>query len=340
MAFDEHAPMDELSAHLDRGWDLVQRGELAAARIAAEQGLTLDEESPEAHNLMGYVLAAEGHVEEALEHYRRAIEVDETFLEAMLNVAELLLGSLGRPQEALEVLEDALELCETDDERADTMLAMVEALLQMGRPEEADAVVAQLPEGPFESPELEAQVGRVHLDRGHFEAAEKHLRRALERAPMLADAQYYLGLVQRMVGHDLEAMVSMLRARELDAQGPSWPWSQPREQFEAVVADALRKLPEEVSKRLDGAAIVVTDLPGAEVVSEGVDPRVPVMVDRVDDEGLVGKLFVYQRNIERYANGRADVPDVLLEAVTDEVTAAAEDLEDAEDLLDDSMSER
>ena len=328
MAFDEHAPMDELSAHLDRGWDMVQRGELAAARIAAEQGLALDEDSPEAHNLMGYVLAAEGHVEEALEHYQRAIEADETFLEAMLNVADLLLGSLARPEEALQVLEDAFELCETDDERADTMLAMVEAYLQMGRTEEADAVVEQLPQGPFESPELAVQVGRVHLDRGHFEAAEKHLRQALEQAPMLADAHYYLGMVERMVGHDVEAMVSMLRARELDAQGPAWPWSLPRDQFEAVVAEAFRRLPKDVSERLDGAAVVVTDLPGAEVVAEGVDPRIPVMVDRVEDDGRVGTIFVYQRNIERYANGRADVPDVIIGAVSDEVTAAAEDLED------------
>ena len=335
MAFDEHAPMDELSAHLDRGWDLVQRGELSAARLAAEQGLALDEESPEAHNLMGYVLAAEGHVEESLEHYRRAIELDETFLEAMLNVAELLLGPLAQPEEALQVLEEALELCETDDERADTLLAMVEANLQMGRPKEADALVAQLPRGPFESPELQVQVGRVYFDRGHFERAREHLSQALERAPALADAHYYLGMVERMVGHDVEAMVAMLRARELDAQGPPWPWSQPREQFEAVVAEVLRRLPARLAPHLEGTAVVVTDLPGAEVVAEGVDPRIPVMADRIDNDGHIDKLFVYQRNIERYANGRADVPEVLLDAVTDEVTAAAEDLEDEEDLHDD-----
>ncbi len=40
---------------------------------------------PKVHNLLGYTAALVGDSEEALEHYRQAIALDETYLEAMLN---------------------------------------------------------------------------------------------------------------------------------------------------------------------------------------------------------------------------------------------------------------
>ena len=66
MTTSDRGPMDQFAAHLDRGWDLVSRGDLAGALLSAEKTVELDAQSPEAHNLMGYVLAAEGRAHEAL----------------------------------------------------------------------------------------------------------------------------------------------------------------------------------------------------------------------------------------------------------------------------------
>ncbi len=321
-------PMDELSAHLDRGWELAMRGELAGARISAEQCLGLDEESPEAHNLMGYVLAAEGRSEEALSHYERALEIDETYLEVMLNAAEVLLTSLNRPEEALRLLREALELCESEEERADTLLVMLDASVQAGRLDEVEALAADLPEGPFENPDLDVQVGRVHLDLGDPERALRHLERALQRDPANPDAHYFLGLLRLARNEPVAALQSLIRSRELDAASPPPPWSLPRERFEAVTADALHRLPKELSARLEGAAIVVTGLPGVEVVADGVDPRLPVLVDRVDDAGRVERMFVYQRNVERGAGGALGVSEEVLRCVEEELRAVLEDDEE------------
>ena len=46
--------MDQFSAHLDRGWDLVQRGDAYGAEHSARRALELNGESPEAYNLLGY----------------------------------------------------------------------------------------------------------------------------------------------------------------------------------------------------------------------------------------------------------------------------------------------
>ena len=76
--------MDQFSAHLDRGWDLVQRGDTRGAEASARRAIELDPSSPEAHNLLGFVAALEGDGEEAIEAYRQAIALDDTYLEAML----------------------------------------------------------------------------------------------------------------------------------------------------------------------------------------------------------------------------------------------------------------
>ena len=51
---------DQLTAHLDRGWDLAQKGDSAGASACAKRALELDPQSPEVHNLMGYASALEG----------------------------------------------------------------------------------------------------------------------------------------------------------------------------------------------------------------------------------------------------------------------------------------
>ncbi len=90
---------DQLTATLDRGWDLAQKGDAPGASACAKRALEIDPQSPEVHNLMGFALALEGDAEEALDHYRQAVALDETYFEAMLNAAEILLiahGRLGR----------------------------------------------------------------------------------------------------------------------------------------------------------------------------------------------------------------------------------------------------
>src|SRR5688500_15144638 len=152
-------PMDQFAAHLDRGWDLVSRGDLAGALLSAQKSLELDAESPEAHNLIGYIHAAEGSSEEALEHYKQAIELDETFVEAMLNAAEVLIHPVRDFDAAIKMIEDALEYAADDEEVADALLLKIDALLHRGDAEEAKRAVAALPEGPFENGHLDFLIG-------------------------------------------------------------------------------------------------------------------------------------------------------------------------------------
>ena len=310
-------PMDQLTAHLDRGWDLVARGDLPGAIVSAQKSLELDADSPEAHNLLGYIHAAQGNADEALEHYQKAIDLDESFVEAMLNAAEVLIHPMGDFDGALRLVEDARDFLEDDDEVADAQLLRVDILLHLDDREAAEKVVRALPEGPFDNPNLEFLIGRAKLEIGELEDAEARIRRAIDKQPDHSEAHYYLGLLLEQKGDERGATVSFLQSRELDLRTPPMPWSIPVDQFERKVQASIMRLPEPMRQSLEGALVVVCDVPGAEVVAEGIDPRVGVLVDSVSPEPVsVGRVFIYQRNIERVAHG------VL--SLDDEITASLE----------------
>lgn len=309
--------MDQLTAHLDRAWDLLARGDLSGALISAQKSLEIDAQSPEAHNLIGYIHAAEGNADDALEHYKQAIDLDETFVEAMLNAAEVLIHPVGDFQGALAMVEDALDLMEEDEELADAMLLKVDVLLHLGERDAAQQAVRALPEGPFENPNIEFLVGRAKLEVGDVDGALAHIDAALEREPNHADAHYYRGLVLEQKGDLRGATVSFLHAREIDlAAGPP-PWSMPVDQFERSVQAAIHELPRELRDVLEGALVIASDVPGAEVVADGVDPRLGVLLDALEGTPpRPARVFIYQRNIERMANG--------LLGIQSEITAAFE----------------
>lgn len=316
--------MDRLSAHLDRGWELVIQGDLNGAMASAEQTLELDGESPDAHNLIGYIHAANGNLDMALEHYRQAIELDEHYLEAMLNAAELLIHPLGSFDEAIRVLDQALESCQTADDIADASVLKVDALLQQGDRAAAAELLMGLPEGPFENHQLDFLIGRAHFELDQLEPAALLIERAAARPDASPDVMYYLGLLRDRQGRSGEASVAFLRTRHLDGLLPPPPWSASHARFEKVVQAALRELPEDLAKRLEGNLIMVTDLPGLEIVAEGVDPRTPLLLDELTSEEGADehrRLFVYQRNIERLIRHPMELQQDLLEILQRELEA-------------------
>lgn len=329
---DEHSePMGQLSAHLDRGWDLVNKGDFSGAMLSAEKSLELDESSPEAHHLIGYIYQAEGRAEEALEHYRAAIELDEGFVDAILHAAEVLVHPMGELDEALVLVREALEWLgdEEADLKADVMLLEVDIHLFRGNKEAARKVVQSMPAGPFENVAIGLQVGRARFDVGDLEGAAPLIEAAVEAMPHNTDTQYYLALLREAQKDSPGALLAFLSSRELDLATPPPPWNLPPAQFEGRVKSALGKLTAELTTPIEGALVVITELPGAEVVAEGVDPRQPILLDDLSAPGAppkVGRVFIYKRNIERVAAGLFQLDEEIARAIQAELRATFTEL--------------
>src|SRR4051812_10818516 len=212
--------MDQFSAHLDRGWDLVQRGDPRGAELSARRALEIDAQSPEAYNLLGYVAALKGEFEEAVEHYRQAIALDDTYLEAMLNAAEVYVHPLGDFDEAIQMCDTALDLAENDDEIVDALLLKFDAQLGKGELDAATELCNLFPDGPFENPNHTFLVGRAFYEIGNLERAFPLIEESVKRNPKNPEAWYYLGLLRDERGETQAATQAFLHSRELDLELP------------------------------------------------------------------------------------------------------------------------
>jgi tetratricopeptide (TPR) repeat protein len=308
--------MDQFSAHLDRGWDLVQRGDSRGAELSARRALEIDSQSPEAYNLLGYVAALQGDFEDAIEHYRQAIALDDTYLEAMLNAAEVYIHPLGEFDEAIEMCDQSLDLAETDDEVVDALLLKFDALLGKGELDEARRLCERFPSGPFENANHTFLVGRALYEVGDLERAAPLIEETVRENPGNPEAHYYLGLARDERGDVRGATQAFLRARELDLELPAPTWTLTRETFELTAKRALAEVDEKLRPFVREDELYVSDLPGVEVVVDGVDPRALVLLDGVSagNGAPTARVFVYQRNVERLAGN--------LELVQAEIKAA------------------
>ena len=314
--------MDQFSAHLDRGWDLVQRGDPLGAEQSARRALELDNQSPEAFNLLGYVAALRGDYEDAIENYRQAISLDDTYLEAMLNAAEVYVHPLGDYDEAIRLCEQALDLAETDDETVDALLLCFDAYLGKGDMPRAEELCSRFPSGPFDNPTHTFLVGRAFFEVEKIGRAAELIEESVKANPSNPDAYYYLGLIHDERGNVEEATRAFLRSRELDQEFPPPPWSLSRETFHLTVERALSSISPELQEYLRPSEVFVADLPGVEVVVDGVDPRASLLLDALrpeDGQPTKARLFVYQRNVERLAGSLEGLETEIFESLEREI---------------------
>jgi tetratricopeptide (TPR) repeat protein len=320
--------MDRFSAHLDRGWDLVQHGDSQGAELSARRALELNKQAPEAYNLLGYAAALRGDFEAAIRHYNHALSLDESYFEALLNAAEVFIHPLAEYQEALEMCDRALELAETDDELVDALLLKFDALLGEDRMEEAKALCGRFPEGPFENPNHVFLVGRALYEVGDLERAAPLIEQSVKATPHNSEAFYYLGLMRDEQGDRARATQAFVKARALDLLVPPPDWSLSTEAFEHMVRQVIDTLPPRLRPLIRHDEIYVADMPGIEFVIDGVDPRALILIDDIAPSGThlpSARLFVYQRNLERLAGALESVEAELRAALEREVSAVLDE---------------
>src|SRR3990172_1453528 len=170
------ADVDPVTAHLDRGWDLLKDNDLGGAEISAKKARQLDPDSPEPATLLGAVAAAGGDLEAALDAYRQALEVDPEYVPALLYAAEAHLEpdtDEEDAEEALRLCDQALEGAEEEDDVVDAILLKAEALLRIGdRDEEARATLAELPPVALPEGSYHLRAATTYLDLSMVDEAE------------------------------------------------------------------------------------------------------------------------------------------------------------------------
>ena len=170
LASDPESPF----AHLATAEDHDANGRSDEALAAYRKALEGNEAFPDAWRALGDLERDRGSNRVALEAYRRALQVQPDNRALQLRCGEVLL-SLGLAEEALPYLESATSGASPPA----ALEALGQALLDLGRFDEARAALAQALEGPLGEQrrmKLHYQLARVSRKIGDADAEREHLR--------------------------------------------------------------------------------------------------------------------------------------------------------------------
>ena len=313
-----HTDMNAVAAYLDRGWDLLHRGDVTGARVSAGKILEVAPDQAAGHALMGAILSAEGEPDEAMDALRQAMWLDPDAVEVRLQAAELALHGLRDPDEGLAICNEARDLVSDRADVIDLGLLSAEAHLLRDERDRAVACLQRLPPPPYEEPRHLLRCGRLLLEVEQAELAVELLEQAAGADATRADARYLLGVAWERLGQVAEALEHFMATHAMDRETDLPSPDVSAAQIEDTVRRTVETLAPDQRRRVEGALAYAKDLPPRELVAEGFDPRGVVFVSTQpgrEGEPVVTGVFVYQRNIARLAGQWAALPALLGEAL-------------------------
>jgi tetratricopeptide (TPR) repeat protein len=204
-------------AHQRLGLVLQSQGRLPEAEAAYRRALDLDAEFVDALIGLGEIEAQSGHTDMALKRLDTAIEIDPH--QARAHLAEgRILESLGRTDDALAAYFRTLQL---DPAAAPVILRIATIQLARNQPDQALARLDQALEFLPDDPEAHYQRGRVHLALNHASPAISDLKFAASRFPQRADVFYQLAVALGADHKPGEALKAAEQALKLAPNDPA-----------------------------------------------------------------------------------------------------------------------
>jgi tetratricopeptide (TPR) repeat protein len=311
--------VEKFYAELDRCWGLLERGDLDGAQSLALTLLRTDGDAPELYVLLGMIEGMQGEPEKALTYYERAMDIDPEYVEPIICAAELQIWELEDFDKALTLCERALDLAEEEDEYVDALLLKAEALSNLSREQEAYATLQELPAIALGEPSYHLRAARLLHDLGYNADARDHFQRALQLDPDNSDALHGIGMCASEDGDRSTMIECFQKVRLADLSEEPPPWGVPAARFSQLCSAAIDELPDQLRKLIANVPVIATDYPSAELVKDGVDPRVLGLFTGVPhgEKSNIGgtphldAIFLFQRNIERMAYSTEDVENEI-----------------------------
>jgi len=203
-------------AHDNLGTLLADQGKLAEAMQHFERALQLSPDDAETYNDLGFALARQGKLDEATQNYERALQLKPDYAKANCNWG-VALARQGRLAEAIQHFERALQL-KPDYAEAENNLGS--ALAQQKKLDGAIQHFKRALQLKSDYAEAENNLGIALATQGKLAEAIEHFERAVQLKPDYAEAHYYLGFFLARRGNPAQAIQHFQQALALaTAQG-------------------------------------------------------------------------------------------------------------------------
>ena len=288
---------DQRARHL-RGLVLFDMADYRRANEELRQVASRQPNSVSAHCRLSDSLLLSGEWEEAIDIAEHLIEIDPTHSHAHLVRGRALI-ELGRPADAVAVLD---ELLPTDD--CHSLLFAASRVRGIGDYVSAGRYLDRVAELQPDSRELWIERTRLHIDEGAFDAAAESAAR-IEALPdgsllgRLFAAQ--AAAAAEPLSMALDTLEAVIESEDFESDELLHIKSTAEILSVSVRSFGPRYLPEGVAKLRD----LLTHLPDEGVVS---DILTDFLIENVDD-GFAGSLADWERALESLVSSLADLPD-------------------------------
>jgi tetratricopeptide (TPR) repeat protein len=221
----------EIRTRHEAAWQRLQSGDLRTAGRDYNDVLKQSETFYPAEAGLGFVALAGREHKQAAARFSSALAKNERYLPAWLGLAEAQVG-LGHDRDAIGAMERALEIDPSRDalrsrlellrfKEVQTLIASGQRARQAGRVDEARQALERALTLSPSSAVILRELGAVETAQGSLDAAEAHIRRALEIDQNDAESHAALGALLERREQYREASVAYGRAAAIDPR-PAW----------------------------------------------------------------------------------------------------------------------
>jgi predicted Zn-dependent protease with MMP-like domain len=243
---------------------------------------------------------------------------------------------------------DALQACDRaalqgEDARYYAAMMRGDVLLELGDALGALSSFESVAHPDVDDPDVDLSRGVALFELGRLAEADNALRSALRGDNSLAEAHYTLGLIAELLGTGAEAE-HFRQARKLDAELYAPRPQLGREEFEAIVEQALAELPPPVANAVSNIPVLVAELPHPDDLRRADPPLSPrslglfvgtppshvSMLDAPPSEQPT--ILLFKRNLERACKDREElvreVRLTIIHEIGHALSLSEEDLEE------------
>jgi len=298
---------DRLASDLDRGFTALEEGNLEEATKCLERCSRIDRHNTDVMALAAALADANGDAEGALAKYSELVEKLPDDPRPRICLARLQLHDELDPDKALETIEAAFDYIDEEEDLIAAVIVRTEALLLTENFDDARESLSELSSSVIDDGELALELAELALAAGDDSSALKWVEIAQRDKDRRADALHLLGFIHAE-REDKEAMAkAWLEVRDLDAKMPPPEVTMSDDEFERIARDALNELPEGARDKLKDIPIIIDDVPSAESVAEGEEPRALGFFEGAsmrdgDVSGVATTIRLYKLNLERAAH--------------------------------------
>lgn len=238
-----------------------------------------------------------------------------------MNGLEELLDE-GEYAQALAAAEEALAEARAPVERAKLQYIAASALFNLDRAEEAEPHLEEAI-ALNELAEYRALQAYLLMERGAFTESLAAADRALVLDAEHAEAHHVRGLVLSQLDRISEADGAFSRAAMTAPEYYFVPFRIEREAFDRAVAEVVDALPEPFARHLQNVEVAVEDVPGADLVEDGLHSGLLGIYQGdtilASDWDLPDRIILFQRNLENVSPDRATLLREIRDTVLHEV---------------------